>query len=106
MYNETVQDLLNPGTELQLREDARYGVVVAGIKVKHVDNPEDLFALLEKGNQNRTQHPTDANAESSRSHAIFQLYLKMTMKVTGQVRMAKLSMIDLAGSERGAATGK
>lgn len=29
----------------------------------------------------------------------------MTFKTTGQVRVAKLSMIDLAGSERGAATG-
>lgn len=29
----------------------------------------------------------------------------MNIKTTGQVRVAKLSMIDLAGSERGAATG-
>lgn len=31
--------------------------------------------------------------------------MQMTFKTTGQVRLAKLSMIDLAGSERGAATG-
>ena len=29
--------------------------------------------MLEKGNKNRTQHPTDANATSSRSHAVFQV---------------------------------
>lgn len=29
--------------------------------------------MLENGNKNRTQHPTDANAESSRSHAVFQV---------------------------------
>ena len=29
--------------------------------------------MLEFGNKNRTQHPTDANAESSRSHAVFQV---------------------------------
>ena len=29
--------------------------------------------MLEDGNKNRTQHPTDANATSSRSHAVFQV---------------------------------
>ena len=29
--------------------------------------------MLERGNHNRTQHPTDANHESSRSHAVFQV---------------------------------
>ena len=32
-----------------------------------------LLMMLESGNKNRTQHPTDANAESSRSHAVFQV---------------------------------
>ncbi|GJQ71189.1 hypothetical protein Trydic_g1088 [Trypoxylus dichotomus] len=105
VYNENVQDLLNPGSTLHLREDGKYGVVVAGIKVKRIEESDELFEMLEKGNKNRTQHPTDANAESSRSHAVFQVYMKMTFKTTGQVRVAKLSMIDLAGSERGAATG-
>ncbi|KAI4471330.1 kinesin-related [Holotrichia oblita] len=105
VYNENVQDLLNPGSTLHLREDGKYGVVVAGIKVKRIDASEELFEMLDKGNKNRTQHPTDANAESSRSHAVFQVYMKMTFKTNGQVRVAKLSMIDLAGSERGAATG-
>jgi kinesin family protein 18/19 len=105
VYNEMVQDLLNPGAPLQLRDDGRYGVMVAGIKVHKIDNPDELFALLDKGNSNRTQHPTDANAESSRSHAVFQVYIQMEMKSTREVRAAKLSMIDLAGSERGSVTG-
>ncbi|XP_044269187.1 kinesin-like protein KIF18A isoform X2 [Tribolium madens] len=105
VYNEMVQDLLNPGAPLQLRDDGRYGVMVAGIKVHKIDNPDELFTLLAKGNSNRTQHPTDANAESSRSHAVFQVYIQMEMKATREVRAAKLSMIDLAGSERGSATG-
>ncbi|KAJ8957542.1 hypothetical protein NQ318_020581 [Aromia moschata] len=91
VYNELVKDLLNPGPPLQLREDG--------------NTPDELFSLLEEGNKNRTQHPTDANAESSRSHAVFQVYIQMTFKGTGEVRTAKLSMIDLAGSERGSATG-
>lgn len=105
VYNELVQDLLNPGAPLQLRDDGRYGVMVAGIKVHKIENPDELFTLLEKGNANRTQHPTDANAESSRSHAVFQVYIQMEFKSTREVRASKLSMIDLAGSERGSATG-
>ncbi|KAK5642649.1 hypothetical protein RI129_008816 [Pyrocoelia pectoralis] len=105
VYNETVQDLLNPGPALSLREDNKYGVIVAGIKMQRIEQSHTLFELLEQGNRNRTQHPTDANAESSRSHAVFQVYLKMKFKTTSEVRVAKLSMIDLAGSERGAATG-
>ena len=33
----------------------------------------DILSMLEIGNRNRTQHPTDANATSSRSHAVFQV---------------------------------
>lgn len=105
VYNEQVQDLLNPGPPLQIRDDGRYATIVAGIKYHKIDNPSELFVLLEKGNARRTQHPTDANKESSRSHAVFQLYIEMEFKVSREIRVAKLSMIDLAGSERGAATG-
>lgn len=42
--------------------------------------------------------------ESSRSHAIFQVHIRMTNKSSNQKRMVKLSMIDLAGSERGSST--
>nr|CAI5855001.1 unnamed protein product [Callosobruchus analis] len=104
VYNELVKDLLNPGSPLNLREDSKFGVMVAGIKVHKIDSAEELFSLLEKGNKNRTQHPTDANAESSRSHAVFQVYIQMKMKTSQEIRTAKLSMIDLAGSERGSAT--
>lgn len=73
VYNENVQDLLNPGGSLHLREDGKYGVMVAGTQVKRIEQPSELFELLDKGNKNRTQHPTDANSESSRSHAVFQV---------------------------------
>lgn len=85
VYNETVKDLLNPGGPLQLREDSKHGVAVAGITLKRIDNCEELFDLLKQGNLNRTQHPTDANAESSRSHAVFQVYLRMKMKMSEEV---------------------
>lgn len=85
IYNEMVQDLLNPGVRLQLRKDEKLGVTVVGVKVMTVESIEQLYKLLRKGNQNSMQHPTDADAVSSRSHAVFQVYLKMNIKTTGEV---------------------
>lgn len=103
VYNEQVMNLLTKSGPLKLREDAN-GVVIGGLQLKPIHGPGELLSLLSFGNQNRTQHPTDANAESSRSHAIFQVHIRITMKATGVKRLAKLSMIDLAGSERGSST--
>lgn len=105
IYNENVQDLLHKSGPLHLRDDGRCGVIVAGLKIITIHSAEELLTLLAKGNKNRTQHPTDANEESSRSHAVFQVYINITNKLDGQVRQVKLSMIDLAGSERASATG-
>lgn len=91
--------LISDKKPLFLRECSNT-ISVAGITIKMVNNVDELIEMLRKGNGNRTQHPTDANAESSRSHALFQVYIKMTYKHTDKVKMAKLSMVDLAGSER------
>lgn len=105
IYNENVQDLLHKSGQLHLREDGRCGVVVAGSEPIAIQNAKELLSLLAEGNKNRTQHPTDANKESSRSHAVFQVYIKIINKLDSQVQRVKLSMIDLAGSERASATG-
>ncbi|XP_071517404.1 uncharacterized protein [Panulirus ornatus] len=107
VYNEMVRDLLQPGKPLNVQE-AGQQVLIPGLSLHKPNNTEELMQMLAVGNQNRTQHPTDANAESSRSHAVFQIFVRQqerTANVKGSVSIAKLSMIDLAGSERGTATG-
>lgn len=103
VYNEQVMNLLTKTGPLKLREDTK-GVVVSGLTLKQITNADELLNLLALGNKNRTQHPTDANAESSRSHAIFQVHIRMTERKTDMKSLVKLSMIDLAGSERAAST--
>lgn len=103
VYNEQVMNLLTRTGPLKLREDSN-GVVVSGLVLKPIYSAEELLHMLTIGNSNRTQHPTDANAESSRSHAIFQVHIRITELNTGTKRSVKLSMIDLAGSERAAST--
>ncbi|KAG8433970.1 hypothetical protein GDO86_012361 [Hymenochirus boettgeri] len=108
VYNEQIQDLLEPSGSLAIREDPQKGIVVVqGLSFHQPNSAEQLLQMLASGNQNRTQHPTDANASSSRSHAVFQIYVKQqerTASITQDVRVAKMSLIDLAGSERASTT--
>ncbi|XP_066439327.1 kinesin-like protein KIF18A isoform X2 [Eleutherodactylus coqui] len=107
VYNEQIRDLLANSGPLAVREDAQKGVVVQGLSLHQPKSAENILQLLDYGNKNRTQHPTDMNAASSRSHAVFQIYLRQQEKsasINQNVRLAKMSLIDLAGSERASAT--
>ena len=73
VYNEQIRDLLVPSGFLPIREDPQRGVVVNRLSLHKPHSAEELMHMLEFGNRNRTQHPTDANQESSRSHAVFQV---------------------------------
>lgn len=93
---------------LDLREDPVKGVTVAGLSEVEVDTPEEILDLLIFGNRNRTQEATGANETSSRSHAVLQVIVEHKDKDSGteaEIRIGKLSLIDLAGSERAARTG-
>ncbi|XP_054986328.1 kinesin-like protein KIF18B [Sorex araneus] len=107
VYNEQIHDLLEPKGPLAIREDPDKGVVVQGLSFHQPTSAEQLLEMLTRGNRNRTQHPTDANAASSRSHAIFQIFVKQQDRVpslTQALRVAKMSLVDLAGSERASST--
>ncbi|XP_006897942.1 PREDICTED: kinesin-like protein KIF18B [Elephantulus edwardii] len=107
VYNEQIHDLLEPKGPLAIREDPDKGVVVQGLSFHQPTSAKQLLEMLTRGNRNRTQHPTDANATSSRSHAIFQIFVKQQDRVPGltqALQVAKMSLIDLAGSERASST--
>ncbi|XP_034798711.2 kinesin-like protein KIF19 isoform X5 [Pan paniscus] len=104
IYNEMIRDLLNPSLGyLELREDARGVIQVAGITEVSTINAKEIMQLLMKGNRQRTQEPTAANQTSSRSHAVLQVAVRQRSRVKNilqEVRQGRLFMIDLAGSER------
>jgi hypothetical protein len=104
-----VYDLLQPqGKCLPLREDKDRGVVeIAGVAEKAVSSPGAVLELLQFGNRHRKTEATMANQVSSRSHAVLQLVVRHVRTTsTGRESMveSKLSLIDLAGSERASAT--
>ncbi|XP_022222335.2 kinesin-like protein Klp59C [Drosophila obscura] len=100
IYGSRIYDLLTPGKEqLRVLEDGHQQVQVVGLAERPACSTADVLALLELGNCARTSGQTSANSKSSRSHAIFQIVLRTveTYRLHG-----KLSLIDLAGNERGA----
>lgn len=75
VYNEQNHDLLTNSGPLTAQEDAQKGVVVQGLILHQPKSSEEIWQLLDNGNKNRKQHPTDMKATSSLSHAAFQIYL-------------------------------
>ncbi|XP_057659456.1 kinesin-like protein Klp10A [Diorhabda carinulata] len=102
IYSGKVFDLLNNKAKLRILEDGKQQVQVVGLEEKVVYNVQEVLGYIQKGNQARTSGQTFANNNSSRSHAVFQIYLRASnnmSKIHG-----KFSLIDLAGNERGADT--
>ncbi|XP_049959943.1 kinesin-like protein Klp10A isoform X2 [Schistocerca serialis cubense] len=101
IYSGKVFDLLANKSKLRVLEDGKQQVQIVGLTETVVDSVEEVLKLIQHGNNARTSGQTSANTNSSRSHAVFQIVLRVTgiNKVHG-----KFSLIDLAGNERGADT--
>lgn len=99
---------------LPVRETPGGGLTIPDLTYHTPTNAEELIALLAAGNRKRAQQPTGANADSSRSHAIFQILLtRRTRIINGdnsgaeyELQTSKMSLIDLAGSERASEANK
>merc|ERR550519_75578 len=102
IYSGKVFDLLSGKTKLRVLEDGKQQVVIVGLTETAVECVEDVLQLITNGNNLRTSGQTSANANSSRSHAVFQIILRVNNKK--KPLHGKFSLIDLAGNERGADT--
>lgn len=86
---------------LELLEGRNGQVSVAGLTSVEVGSLNQVLELLRLGTENRTRGDNGFHCLSSRSHAIFQLYLERRSKEDGVVVQAtKLNLVDLAGSEK------
>ncbi|RHY66731.1 hypothetical protein DYB30_005423 [Aphanomyces astaci] len=105
IYNEKVYDLLATGQRrvfLQLLEkDGR--VYVKDLEERPIKSYEEAKLMLETGQKNRQVGETKCNSDSSRSHCVFSLHLYHQDDPT--TLFSKISIVDLAGCERGAKTG-
>mmetsp|Transcript_68250 Transcript_68250/g.215896 ORF Transcript_68250/g.215896 Transcript_68250/m.215896 type:complete len:454 (-) Transcript_68250:46-1407(-) len=107
VYNEVIYDLLIPNSgACELREDPELGPTVAGLKRIKVQSAEKIFSLLREGNMRRKTESTDANATSSRSHAVLEIVVNRSDRnhYSKQVYTGKMALVDLAGAERASET--
>ncbi|KAL2642170.1 hypothetical protein R1flu_009757 [Riccia fluitans] len=107
VYNEVIYDLLEPNSgHLELRDSPDQGITVFGLKRIQVSSAEKILELLNQGNARRKTESTDANATSSRSHAVLEIVVKRKQRNSyrAQVLQGKLALVDLAGSERASET--
>ena len=79
IYNEEVKDLLHPETPakaIAIREGPGGRIVVTGAKEKEMGSYEEAMRFLEVGSVSRTTGSTLMNQASSRSHAIFTIFVE------------------------------
>jgi hypothetical protein len=105
IYKDGLNDLYQrmdktPEQKLDIKMDAHDMCYVRNTTVKEAKTEEELWDHFSRGNEMRKVGSTKMNAGSSRSHSIFAVCLETLNKTTGQTAVGKLSLIDLAGSER------
>ncbi|OQR67298.1 kinesin protein Klp10A-like [Tropilaelaps mercedesae] len=125
-----VLDLLNEKSPLKVMEDSRQRVVVVGLSEIEVSDEGAMLDLVRRGNAARTSASTKGNENSSRSHAVLQISLfhgpmgQRPLLIALMVPLmallkkyessseyrewlslhGKLSLVDLAGNEKGSDT--
>ncbi|KAH9611631.1 hypothetical protein KSS87_010325 [Heliosperma pusillum] len=101
IYNEVINDLLDPtGQNLRVREDVQ-GTYVEGIKEEVVLSPGHALSFIAAGEEHRHVGSNNFNLFSSRSHTIFTLMIESSAhgdEYDGVI-FSQLNLIDLAGSE-------
>ncbi|XP_076656958.1 kinesin-like protein 31E isoform X4 [Halictus rubicundus] len=126
LYNEDLKDLLEPGGPrggARIHEDTSGNIHLAGVEPRVVTSLDQALDYLRLGALSRTTGSTQMNTQSSRSHAIFTLYIRQQrcIKVEDpdadidtsgtepanefETLTAKFHFVDLAGSERLKRTG-
>ena len=122
IYNEETNDLLNANSKtsknLAIREVGGQ-FKVTSLTEQIVTSADEIFACLERGNNNRKVGVSNLNEHSSRSHSIFRITLESALKIdsnttlvnggstnstksrggVGAVKVSELNLCDLAGSE-------
>jgi hypothetical protein len=65
IYGGRCQDLLNSRQRLNVREDGSGEVIVSELLELQAATVDELIAIIDTGNRNRTTHATESNDEVS-----------------------------------------
>lgn len=126
VYNEDIIDLLRSGDEggmptarggpkktargkeILVRETEAGEVVIVNVAREPCASFSELLVVFQQGTRHRSVSSTLMNHNSSRSHAIFTIYLHRRWRAASGATLrstSKMHMVDLAGSERLRKTG-
>ncbi|XP_067655828.1 kinesin heavy chain-like [Haliotis asinina] len=115
IYQEVAYDLLNPGARtfspvtplprVGVAEGTGGSCLLRNLSIHLAASEEIAQSLLLQGQTNRRVAETPVNQRSSRSHAVFSIYLTAKRPDSDVIVRSKLHLVDLAGSERVAKTG-
>jgi len=110
VYNEQVYDLLAPhmdgnrGDGLDLissgRRGEKEGFAAQGVSTVPVETVDEVKMVINQGFLNRAVGVHDINAHSSRSHCMLVVNVEGVNSSSGLRMSGKLTLCDLAGSER------
>ncbi|XP_014278993.1 chromosome-associated kinesin KIF4 isoform X3 [Halyomorpha halys] len=106
LYNESLFDLLTQKPREQSIVEMREvvgGICIPGLTEIEVNSPNGTLNKLKEGSGGRVVGSTAMNAQSSRSHAIFTISVRIVKK--NNIVNSKFHLVDLAGSERSKKTG-
>ena len=84
---------------------ALFGLTSVNLMSAEVTSPEQIFHIMQKGFEHRAVGCHDINAHSSRSHCLLIVQVAAIDAATGVRTIGKLTLFDLAGSERITKTG-
>lgn len=96
---KNIRDLLDySGTpkDVKIMEDKDKRTHVIGADMRDVKSPEELMQYITNAQARRTTRATQANDTSSRSHAVYRIWLDAALARNPAV----LTLVDCAGSER------
>jgi len=108
IYRDKVSDLMKPESDnLDIVRNDDGEVSIPGITTHECNTKEKFIELYEEGDQHRVVAATKMNPVSSRGHSCMMIAIKSKPKgdAGGDIRSAKMWMIDLAGYERFSKTG-
>mmetsp|Transcript_66034 Transcript_66034/g.157900 ORF Transcript_66034/g.157900 Transcript_66034/m.157900 type:complete len:1207 (-) Transcript_66034:131-3751(-) len=107
VYNETLRDLLGGSSGSSsappahvIKHDEHWGAIVTNVTAVEVDSLPQIKTLMARAARQRVVGATDMNAQSSRSHSVFALYLRGNHRERNIELNGALHLVDLAGSER------
>ena len=107
IYNEIIRDLLSiHNYVVELKTDPKKGLILKNAFIKKLNNENEAFDIILNANKNRNEKITEYNNNSSRSHAILNIYIDIEEqdidenKNNNKKSFGKFMLLDLAGCEK------